>query len=115
MNELDKIHFKYAFGKDKFICDICGEKFKKLGPHLEKHYQTHVAEKVEIAKSLQTNILRRFMSEKDIEKLLEGYQSNFKRGFGSSRSSLINRPITKIEKIILGGYLFRQSVSMREF
>ena len=46
---------------------------------------------------------------------MEGYQSNFKRGSGSSRSSLINRPITKIEKIILGGYLFRQSVSMREF
>ena len=71
----------------------------------DKVKEKRIKEKVEDKKQVQVRILRRFMSEKDIEKMLTEYRSNFKGGI-KDRTILLNQPLKRNEKVALQRYFF---------
>jgi hypothetical protein len=73
-----------------------------------------IKEKIEKRKTLQFNILKRFMSEEEIKDLLSGYKANMKHGYYKNRGEILSSPIDPIEKKILRKYLFETDKAIRE-
>ena len=64
--------------------------------------------------TLSMKVLKRFLSEKEIETLLSQYVVNKQtRGFSNRRESL-NQPLTDLEMEMMNAYLFEAETPIRE-
>ncbi|OGZ32289.1 MAG: hypothetical protein A2V69_01115 [Candidatus Portnoybacteria bacterium RBG_13_40_8] len=70
--------------------------------------------KISDKRTLQFGILKRFMSDEDIKRLMEGYAVNSRRGLYENRQVGLGEPLNALERSVLKRYLFEEEKSIRE-
>lgn len=64
--------------------------------------------------AMQTKILRRFMSEEEVNELLTKYKKNSQGGTGMRRFDRMQQPLTIADKELLREYFYEEELSLTE-
>lgn len=135
MGDYSGTGFTYRELRDDWACDYCGAVVKKLGPHMWKHNQKHLAagdvivssikkpnekgeemDQPKIAQNLSMKVIERMLEPKELADFIEKYNSSKNGpGGGWNRAFALSIPVSADEMELVNFYCFRTDDNLRDY